>query len=87
MFQRIPSAYQSSVVTVICVTNLFSLLQIENEYGDVESVYGDGGKQYAMWAASLAVSQNTGVPWVMCKQYDAPDSVVRGMFKHSSLFV
>lgn len=30
-----------------------------------------------MWAASMAVSQNTGVPWIMCQQYDAPDPVVQ----------
>ena len=87
MFQLIPSDYQSSILTVICVTNLFSLLQIENEYGDIERVYGDGGKPYAMWAASMALSQNTGVPWIMCQQYDAPDPVVRGIFEQSSFFV
>lgn len=29
-----------------------------------------------MWAAQMAVSQNIGVPWMMCQQFDAPDSVV-----------
>ncbi|KAI4336464.1 hypothetical protein L6164_014987 [Bauhinia variegata] len=52
------------------------LAQIENEYGYYEQFYGEGGKQYAMWAASMAVSQNTGVPWIMCQQFDAPDSVI-----------
>ncbi|XP_072964754.1 beta-galactosidase 3 [Typha angustifolia] len=52
------------------------LAQIENEYGDIERVYGDGGKPYAMWAASMALSQDTGVPWIMCQQYDAPDPVI-----------
>ncbi|EHA8587341.1 beta-galactosidase 3 [Cocos nucifera] len=52
------------------------LAQIENEYGDIERVYGDGGKPYAMWAASMALSQNIGVPWIMCQQYDAPDPVI-----------
>jgi hypothetical protein len=28
------------------------------------------------WAAKMAVGLNTGVPWVMCKQTDAPDPVV-----------
>ncbi|KAF9608991.1 hypothetical protein IFM89_012330 [Coptis chinensis] len=50
--------------------------KIENEYGDIESVYGDGGKPYAMWAAKMALSQDTGVPWIMCQQYDAPDPVI-----------
>ncbi|KAJ4747788.1 Beta-galactosidase [Rhynchospora pubera] len=52
------------------------LAQIENEYGDIEKVYGDGGKPYAMWAASMALSQDIGVPWIMCQQYDAPDNVI-----------
>ncbi|GLU12850.1 hypothetical protein SLE2022_295080 [Rubroshorea leprosula] len=52
------------------------LAQVENEYGDIERVYGEGGKPYAMWAARMAVSQNIGVPWIMCQQYDAPDPVI-----------
>ncbi|KAB1210500.1 Beta-galactosidase 3 [Morella rubra] len=52
------------------------LAQIENEYGYYEGAYGDGGKRYAMWAASMAVSQNIGVPWIMCQQWDAPDTVI-----------
>ncbi|KAK9292604.1 hypothetical protein L1049_020578 [Liquidambar formosana] len=52
------------------------LAQIENEYGYYESAYGDGGKAYAMWAAKMALSQNIGVPWIMCQQYDAPDPVI-----------
>lgn len=67
---------QNSRIAAICITGLFDPLQIENEYGDSESAYGSGGKPYAMWAASMALSQNTGVPWIMCQQYDAPDPVV-----------
>lgn len=52
------------------------LAQVENEYGYYEKDYGEGGKQYAMWAASMAVSQNIGVPWIMCQQFDAPESVI-----------
>jgi len=43
----------------------------------MESVVGSGAKPYANWAAKMAVGTNTGVPWVMCKQDDAPDPVVR----------
>ncbi|KAJ0960273.1 hypothetical protein J5N97_001888 [Dioscorea zingiberensis] len=50
--------------------------KVENEYGDIETVYGDGGKPYAMWAANMALSQNIGVPWIMCQQYDAPGPVI-----------
>lgn len=52
------------------------LAQIENEYGYYEKDYGDGGKRYALWSASMAVSQNIGVPWIMCQQFDAPESVI-----------
>uniref|UniRef100_A0A2P2KFZ5 Beta-galactosidase n=3 Tax=Rhizophora mucronata TaxID=61149 RepID=A0A2P2KFZ5_RHIMU len=51
------------------------LSQVENEYGFFESAY-KGGKEYAMWAAQMAVSQHTGVPWIMCQQYDAPPTVI-----------
>ncbi|KAH7685340.1 Beta-galactosidase protein [Dioscorea alata] len=52
------------------------LSQVENEYGDIETVYGEGGKPYAMWAANMALSKNIGVPWIMCQQYDAPGPVI-----------
>ncbi|ONK73107.1 uncharacterized protein A4U43_C04F27330 [Asparagus officinalis] len=52
------------------------LSQIENEYGDIEKPYGDGAKDYAMWAASMALSQDIGIPWIMCQQYDAPNHVI-----------
>lgn len=55
----------------------FVQVQVENEYGFYESAYGEGGKRYAQWAANMAVSQNTGVPWIMCQQFDPPDTVVR----------
>lgn len=28
------------------------------------------------WAANMAIKTGTGVPWVMCKEEDAPDPVV-----------
>lgn len=54
----------------------FSLIcaQIENEYGPLETNAGD--RRYANWAAKMAVGLNTGVPWLMCKQDDAPDPVI-----------
>ncbi|MCI65110.1 beta-galactosidase, partial [Trifolium medium] len=27
------------------------------------------------WAADMAIGLGTGVPWIMCKQDDAPDPV------------
>jgi hypothetical protein len=38
---------------------------------------GGGAKPYANWAAKMAIGTGAGVPWVMCKQDDAPDPVVR----------
>ncbi|XP_073155787.1 beta-galactosidase 15-like [Henckelia pumila] len=52
------------------------LAQIENEYGNVISSYGDAGKEYMNWCASMANSLNIGVPWIMCQEDDAPSSVI-----------
>lgn len=52
------------------------LSQIENEYGDIDSAYGSAGKSYINWAAKMATSLDTGVPWVMCQQEDAPDPII-----------
>ncbi|CAN6284884.1 unnamed protein product [Urochloa humidicola] len=52
------------------------LSQIENEYGNIDSAYGAPGKAYMRWAAGMAVSLDTGVPWVMCQQTDAPDPLI-----------
>ncbi|TVU47699.1 hypothetical protein EJB05_07306, partial [Eragrostis curvula] len=52
------------------------LSQIENEYGNIDKAYGDAGKAYIRWAAGMAVSLDTGVPWVMCQQADAPDPII-----------
>jgi hypothetical protein len=37
---------------------------------------GEPAKAYASWAANMALAQNTGVPWIMCKEDDAPDPIV-----------
>ncbi|XP_076884396.1 beta-galactosidase 8-like [Bidens hawaiensis] len=52
------------------------LSQIENEYGNIDSSYGPAAKSYIKWAASMATSLDTGVPWVMCQQRDAPDPII-----------
>lgn len=57
-------------------TNFPSTLQIENEYNHVQLAYDELGVQYVQWAANLAVGLGAGVPWIMCKQKDAPDPVV-----------
>ncbi|KAL6619204.1 hypothetical protein ACP70R_034343 [Stipagrostis hirtigluma subsp. patula] len=50
--------------------------QIENEYQMVEPAFGSSGESYVRWAAAMAVNLQTGVPWTMCKQNDAPDPVI-----------
>ncbi|KAG1328083.1 Beta-galactosidase 7 [Cocos nucifera] len=50
--------------------------QIENEYQMVEPAFHEAGPPYVRWAASMAVGLQTGVPWMMCKQDDAPDPVI-----------
>ncbi|MQL78912.1 hypothetical protein Taro_011332 [Colocasia esculenta] len=37
---------------------------------------GPAGHSYMTWAAEMAVGLKTGVPWVMCKEDDAPDPVI-----------
>nr|GMC96192.1 beta-galactosidase-like [Ipomoea batatas] len=50
--------------------------EIENEFGPVEWEIGDPGKAYTKWMAQMAIGLNTGVPWIMCKQEDAPDPII-----------
>ncbi|TVU19483.1 hypothetical protein EJB05_35634, partial [Eragrostis curvula] len=50
--------------------------KIENEYQTVEAAFRSSGTRYVRWAAAMAVSLQTGVPWVMCKQDNAPDPVI-----------
>lgn len=42
----------------------------------VEDAFHEKGPPYVRWATSMAVGLQTGAPWVMCKQKDAPDPVV-----------
>nr|POF11220.1 beta-galactosidase 6 [Quercus suber] len=58
------------------------LSQIENEYQNVEAAFHEKGPPYVLWAANMAVGLQTGVPWVMCKQQDAPDPVVNIKFNN-----
>ncbi|TXG66844.1 hypothetical protein EZV62_008119 [Acer yangbiense] len=46
------------------------------EYGNIDSVYGPAAKTYINWAATMALSLDTGVPWVMCQQADALDPII-----------
>ncbi|XP_031261051.1 beta-galactosidase-like isoform X1 [Pistacia vera] len=50
--------------------------QIENEFEIVEYAITPGAKAYINWAAQMALGLDTGVPWLMCKQEDAPDPII-----------
>lgn len=63
------------------------LVQIENEYGNIEAAFKEKGPSYVRWAAKMAVELQTGVPWVMCKQSDAPDPVVSSPGLHLTSFI
>ncbi|RZB84034.1 hypothetical protein D0Y65_032463 [Glycine soja] len=75
--------FTAKIVDMIKEENLYAsqggpviLSQIENEYGNIDSAYGAAGKSYIKWAATMATSLDTGVPWVMCQQADAPDPII-----------
>lgn len=63
-------------LTKVSIWDLVLCEQIENEYGPDRKALGAAGQAYINWAAKMAVGLNTGVPWVMCKEDDAPDPVV-----------
>ncbi|MCO5564661.1 hypothetical protein L7F22_018327 [Adiantum nelumboides] len=50
------------------------LAQVENEFGSWP--LGTSEHAYAMWAAKMAVSTKTDVPWIMCLQFDAPEPII-----------
>nr|CAD1830526.1 unnamed protein product [Ananas comosus var. bracteatus] len=52
------------------------LSQIENEYNNIGNYFKLAGKKYIEWAGEMANQTNTGVPWVMCKQNNAPQTVI-----------
>ncbi|XP_010468659.1 PREDICTED: beta-galactosidase 13-like [Camelina sativa] len=50
--------------------------QIENEYSAVQRAYKEDGLKYIKWASKLVHSMDLGIPWVVCKQNDAPDPMI-----------
>ncbi|GLT79076.1 hypothetical protein SLA2020_505830 [Shorea laevis] len=82
-FKAAMQGFTQKIVNMMKAENLFEsqggpiiLSQIENEYELMEYDIGNPGKVYAKWAANMAVGLGTGVPWVMCKQADAPDPII-----------
>ncbi|PHT99370.1 Beta-galactosidase 16 [Capsicum chinense] len=56
--------------------------KIENEYQNVEKAFREYGPPYVQWAAEMAVGLQTGVPWCMCKQDDAPDPLIENEYQN-----
>ncbi|CAL9155385.1 unnamed protein product [Musa hybrid cultivar] len=82
-FKREMQRFTTKIVEMMKQEKLYAsqggpiiLSQIENEYGNIDSSYGAAAKTYINWSASMATSLDTGVPWVMCQQADAPDPII-----------
>ncbi|CAI9753414.1 unnamed protein product [Fraxinus pennsylvanica] len=82
-FKAAMQIFTQKIVDMMKSENLFEsqggpiiLSQIENEYGAQRRALGAAGDAYMNWAAKMAVGLNTGVPWIMCKDDNAPDPVI-----------
>lgn len=83
VFKNEMQNFTTLIVDMVKRENLFAsqggpviLAQIENEYGNVMSSYGEEGKAYMNWCANMAQSLDIGVPWLMCQQDDAPEPMI-----------
>ncbi|XP_068664869.1 beta-galactosidase 15-like [Aristolochia californica] len=79
MFKNEMQNFTTLIVDMMKQEQLFAsqggpiiLAQIENEYGNVQKYYGEAGKKYLQWCATMAESFDIGIPWIMCQQADAP---------------
>lgn len=75
--------YSQWVIDMMKKENLFAdqggpiiLAQIENEYDTVQLSYRENGDKYINWAGDMAVELYNGIPWFMCKQKNAPQTVI-----------
>ncbi|KAK1384445.1 Beta-galactosidase [Heracleum sosnowskyi] len=82
-FKHLMQNFTTKIVNMMKSEGLYAsqggpiiLSQIENEYKNVESAFHEKGQTYVRWAAQMAVGLQTGVPWMMCKQDDAPDPLI-----------
>uniref|UniRef100_A0A0D3HTX9 Beta-galactosidase n=1 Tax=Oryza barthii TaxID=65489 RepID=A0A0D3HTX9_9ORYZ len=82
-FKAEMQTFVTKIVTLMKEEKLYSwqggpiiLQQIENEYGNIQGNYGQAGKRYMQWAAQMAIGLDTGIPWVMCRQTDAPEEII-----------
>ncbi|KAI3904169.1 hypothetical protein MKW92_008658 [Papaver armeniacum] len=82
-FKREMQKFTAKIVSMMKQEKLFAsqggpiiLSQIENEYGNIDWPDKSAAKSYINWAAGMAISLDTGVPWVMCQQPNAPDPII-----------
>ncbi|KAK2995676.1 hypothetical protein RJ640_006136 [Escallonia rubra] len=82
-FKHFMQVFTTKIVNMMMAEGLYAsqggpiiLSQIENEYQNIEAAFRKRGPPYVRWAAEMAVGLHTGVPWMMCKQQDAPDPVI-----------
>lgn len=82
-FKEAMQSFTEKIVGLMKSHNLFQsqggpiiLSQIENEYGKQRESIGEDGYNYMAWAANMAVSTQTGVPWIMCKDDETPDPLI-----------
>ncbi|KAK3023055.1 hypothetical protein RJ639_044771 [Escallonia herrerae] len=82
-FKQFMQVFTTKIVNMMMAEGLYAsqggpiiLSQIENEYQNIEAAFHERGPPYVRWAAEMAVGLHTGVPWMMCKQQDAPDPVI-----------
>ncbi|GAB2291951.1 hypothetical protein Dimus_026201 [Dionaea muscipula] len=83
VFKRHMAEWVSKVVNMMKDNKLFAsqggpiiLSQIENEYDHIKAAFKTAGERYIRWAGDFALSLGTGVPWIMCKQKNAPGEVI-----------
>ncbi|GMN62892.1 hypothetical protein TIFTF001_031971 [Ficus carica] len=73
---EVANAEQNILLFGYCYFRMLGLGKIENEYGNIEGSFGQKGKEYVKWAANMALGLGAGVPWVMCRQTDAPGEII-----------
>ncbi|GMH16362.1 hypothetical protein Nepgr_018203 [Nepenthes gracilis] len=82
-FKHYMSQWVSKVINMMKENQLYAsqggpiiLSQIENEYDHIKAAFKADGERYINWAGAFALSLDTGVPWLMCKQKSAPGEVI-----------
>ncbi|CAO2826312.1 unnamed protein product [Amaranthus hypochondriacus] len=82
-FKKAMQGFTEKIVGMLKSERLFAsqggpiiMSQIENEYGSEVREFGAAGRAYINWAAQMAFGLKTGVPWLMCKEDDAPEPMI-----------